>query len=213
MNNIRKTPRIVIIGAGFGGLWAARILAKMPVEILIIDRNNYHTFAALLYQVATAELGPDDIVHPVRKIFRNLANVNVEMAEVKKIDTRIRQVVISNRSIPYDYLIVAAGSETVSFGIPGVSKYSFPLKTLEDSIKLRNNILGCFEKAVYEKDPRIRRRLLTFTVVGGGPTGIEIAGALIELVRGPLKKDFKDLDLKEVSIILTLILISYVLMN
>ncbi len=202
MKNVNEIPRIVIIGAGFGGLWTARALAKEQVEILIIDRNNYHTFAALLYQVAAAELGPDDIVHPVRNILRNLQNVHVEMAEVEMIDTNKRQVITSNRTVPYDYLVIAAGSETAFFGISGAAEYTFPLKTLEDSIKLRNNILGCFEKAVPEKDPQNRRRLLTFTVVGGGTTGIEIAGALIELIRGPLKKDFKNLDLNEVSIIL-----------
>lgn len=202
VNNINKILKVVIIGAGFGGLWAAKTLASAPVEILVIDRNNYHTFAALLYQVAAAELGPDDIVHPVRNILRDLSNVHVEMAEVKMIDTNMRQIITSNRSITYDYLIIAAGSETAFFGIPGAAKYSFPLKTLEDSVKLRNNILGCFEKAVLEKNPKLRRRLLTFTVIGGGPTGVEIAGALIELVRGPIKKDFRCLDLKEVRIII-----------
>ncbi|MCJ7471334.1 MAG: NAD(P)/FAD-dependent oxidoreductase [Actinobacteria bacterium] len=200
--NKNSIPKVVIIGAGFGGLWAARSLASTQVEILLLDRNNYHTFAALLYQVAAAELGPEDIVHPVRNIFRKLPNVHVEMADVETIDMTNHQIRAADRLITYDYLIIATGSETSFFGIPGAAEYAFPLKTLEDSIRLRNNILYCFEKAILEENPEYRRRLLTFTIVGGGPTGIEIAGALIELVRGPVKKDFTDLDPNEVRIIL-----------
>ena len=200
--NKNSIPKVVIIGAGFGGLWAARSLASTQVEILLLDRNNYHTFAALLYQVAAAELGPEDIVHPVRNIFRKLPNVHVEMADVETIDMTNHQIRAADRLITYDYLIIATGSETSFFGIPGAAEYAFPLKTLEDSIRLRNNILYCFEKAILEENPEYRRRLLTFTIVGGGPTGIEIAGALIELVRGPVKKDFTDLGPNEVRIIL-----------
>ncbi len=202
MENKSNISKIVVIGAGFGGLWAVRALASAPVEIQIIERNNYHTFAALLYQVAAAELGPADIVHPVRNILRKLPNVHVEMADVETIDIPMHRIRTGDRFITYDYLIIAAGSETSFFGIPGASEYAFPLKTLEDATTLRNNILYCFEKANQEEDPERRRSLLTFTIIGGGPTGIEIAGALVELIRGPLIKDFPDLDFNEVRIIL-----------
>ena len=202
MENKSNIPKVIIVGAGFGGLWAARALASAQVEILILERNNYHTFAALLYQVAAAELGPEDIVHPVRNIVRNLPNVHVEMADVETIDIPMQRIRIGDQFITYDYLILATGSETSFFGVPGASEYAFPLKTLEDATTLRNNILYCFERAIQEEDPERRRGLLTFTIIGGGPTGIEIAGALIELIRGPLIKDFSDLDFKEVRIIL-----------
>ncbi|MFC2144854.1 NAD(P)/FAD-dependent oxidoreductase [Actinomycetota bacterium] len=202
MENKSYIPKVVIVGAGFGGLWAARTLSSAGVEILILERNNYHTFAALLYQVAAAELGPDDIVHPVRNILRNLPNVHTEMVDVETIDISNQRIRLGNRFINYDYLIIATGSETSFFGIQGASEHAYPLKTLEDATKLRNNILYCFEKAIKEENPEIRRKLLTFTIIGGGPTGIEIAGALIELIRGPLIKDFSDLDFKEVRIIL-----------
>ncbi len=202
MENKSNISKVVIVGAGFGGLWAARALASAQVEILILERNNYHTFTALLYQVAAAELGPADIVHPVRKIIRNLPNVSVEMAEVETIDIQMHRIRTGDRFITYDYLILATGSETSFFGIPGAAEYSFPLKTLEDAITLRNNILYCFERAIQEEDPERRRSLLTFTIIGGGPTGVEIAGALVELIRGPLKKDFTNLDFKEISIFL-----------
>jgi NADH:ubiquinone reductase (H+-translocating) len=202
MENKRNIPKVIIVGAGFGGLWAARALASAQVDILILERNNYHTFAALLYQVAAAELGPEDIVHPVRNIVRNLPNVHVEMTDVETIDIPMQRIRIGDQFITYDYLILATGSETSFFGVPGASEYAFPLKTLEDATTLRNNILYCFERAIQEEDPERRRGLLTFTIIGGGPTGIEIAGALTELIRGPLIKDFSDLDFKEVRIIL-----------
>lgn len=202
MEDKSNIPKVVIVGAGFGGLWAARALARAPVEILILERNNYHTFAALLYQVAAAELGPADIVHPVRNIIRNLPNVRVEMADVETIDIPMHRIRIGDRFIKYDYLILATGSETSFFGIPGASEYAFPLKTLEDATALRNKILYCFERAVREEDPERRQRLLTFTIIGGGPTGVEIAGALVELIRGPLMKDFTGLDFKEIRIVL-----------
>src|SRR5680860_1345538 len=202
MENDVNIPKVVIVGAGFSGLLAARSLARERVEILLLERNNYHTFVALLYQVATAELGPEDIVRPVRNILRKQPNVSIEMADVETIDIPMRRIKTGNRFISYDYLIIATGSETSFFGIPGAAEHAFPLKTLEDAITLRNNILYCFEMAIHEKDSMSRRRLLTFTIVGGGPTGVEIVGALAELIRGPLKKDFTNLDFKEVRIVL-----------
>ena len=202
MENKNNISKVVVIGAGFGGLWAARSLAKARVEVLILERNNYHTFLPLLYQVAAAELGPEDIAHPVRNILRNLPNVRIEMANVETIDISMHRIITGDRLIPYDYLILATGSETSFFGIPGASEYAFPLKTLEDAVTLRNNILYCFERAIQEEDAERRRRLLTFTIVGGGPTGVEIVGALAELIRGPLMKDFTGLDFKEVRMVL-----------
>jgi NADH dehydrogenase len=202
MENNSNIPKVVIVGAGFGGLWAARALARARLEVLILERNNYHTFVPLLYQVAAAELGPEDIAHPTRNILRNLPNVRTEMVNVETIDIPMHRIRTGDRFIPYDYLILAAGSETSFFEIPGASEYAFPLKTLEDAITLRNNILYCFERAIQEEDSERRRRLLTFTIVGGGPTGVEIVGALAELIRGPLMKDFTGLDFREVRMVL-----------
>jgi len=202
MENNSNLSKVVVVGAGFGGLWATRALARERLEILILERNNYHTFLPLLYQVAAAELGPEDIAHPVRSILRKLPNVRMEMADVETIDIPMHRIRTGDRFITYDYLILATGSETSFFGIPGASEYAFPLKTLEDAITLRNNILYCFERAIQEENVERRRRLLTFTIVGGGSTGVEIAGALAELIRGPLMKDFTSLDFKEVRIVL-----------
>ena len=200
--NNKNVSKVVIVGAGFGGLWAARAFVKANVDILMLERNNYHTFLPLLYQVAAAELGPEDIAHPVRKILRKQPNIHMEMVDVEILDIPMHRINAGGRLITYDYLIIATGSETNFFGIPGASEYAFPLKTLEDAITLRNNILYCFERAIQEEDSERRRTLLTFTVVGGGPTGVEIVGALAELIRGPLMKDFAGLDFKEVRIIL-----------
>ncbi|MHB1346060.1 MAG: NAD(P)/FAD-dependent oxidoreductase [Candidatus Humimicrobiaceae bacterium] len=200
--NNKNISKVVIVGAGFGGLWAARAFAKANADILMLDRNNYHTFLPLLYQVAAAELGPEDIAHPVRKILRKQPNIHMEMVDVEILDIPMHRINAGGRLITYDYLIIATGSETNFLGIPGASEYTFPLKTLEDAVTLRNNILYCFERAVQEEDSERRRSLLTFTVVGGGPTGVEIVGALAELIRGPLMKDFTGLDFKEVRIIL-----------
>ncbi len=195
-------PRVVIVGAGFGGLWAARALAHFPVDVLLIDRNNYHTFLPLLYQVAAAELGPEDIVHPVRSILRRLPNADFALAEVSKIDFRARWVETNGASIPYDYLILAAGSTTHFFGVPGGAEHAFALKTLEQGIRLRNHILTCFERAAKSGSAEARRRLLTFVIVGGGPTGVEFAGALAELLRRPLVRDFPRLDFREARVVL-----------
>lgn len=199
---MHERPRVVVVGAGFGGLWAARTLARYPSEVLLLDRNNYHTFLALLYQVATAELGPEEIAYPMRSTLRKLPNVHFAMAEVKEVDLAGHVVESDGHVIPYDFLIVATGSVTHFFDVPGAIDYAFPLKTLEQAISLRNHILCCFERAVNEPDAERRQRLLTFTIVGGGPTGVEFAGALAELVRGPLVKDYPTLDFRKVSVVL-----------
>jgi len=199
---VNKRPRVIIIGAGFGGLWAARTLANHPVDVLIIDRNNYHTFLPLLYQVAAAELEPEQIAYPVRSILRKLPNVDFIMSEVKRVDFGARLVVTDGPAISYDYLIVGIGSVSHFFGVPGAAEHAFLLKNLDQGVTLRNHILCHFEQAAYETDEERRRRLLTFTIVGGGPTGVEFAGALAELIRGPLVKDYPAIDFERVRVVL-----------
>jgi NADH dehydrogenase len=182
---------VVIIGAGFGGLWTARRLARSPADITVLDRNNYHTFSPLLYQVASAELEAEDIAYPVRSIFHH-QRVRFLMNEVKEIDLDAHLVKTQENTYPYDYLVLAAG---------GANKYSYQIKSLEQAIALRNHILYRFERAMCETDPAIRQRMLTFAIVGGGPTGVEFAGALIELIHGPLKHDFPSLNLHLVQVI------------
>jgi NADH dehydrogenase len=195
-------PKIVIIGAGFGGLWAARTIARAPVDVWVVDRNNYHTFFPLLYQVAAAELEPEDIIYPVRSILHKYSNIQFLLGEVTGIDSAHRKVRIGNHSIPYDYLILSVGSKAHFFGVTGAAEHAFPLKTLDDAVLLRNHILCRFEAASYETDEKLRQQMLTFTIVGGGPTGVEFAGALSELVRKPLLRDYPELDINQVRILL-----------
>ena len=195
-------PRVVILGAGFGGLWAARSMAHTRAEVMLLDRNNYHTFLPLLYQVAAAELSPEDIVYPVRSILRKLPNVQFCLADIHRVDFSSTTVATNGQAIAYDYLILAMGSVTHFFGVPGAAQHAFNLKTLEQGIDLRNQILSCFERALHERNRECRRRLLTVAIVGGGPTGVEFTGALAELVRGPMVKDFRQLDLREVRVVL-----------
>ena len=183
-------PKVVVIGAGFAGVWAAKRLAKGPVDVTLVDRFNYHTFFPLLYQVGAAELEPENIAYPVRSIIRKKKNVRFAMATVTGIDFEAQTVATTENPIPYDYLMLAPGSSPNYFGIPGATEHAFPLRTLEQGVALRNHILACFEKAAQETDDLVRQRLLTFIIVGGGPTGIEFAGALAELVHGPIIKDF-----------------------
>jgi NADH dehydrogenase len=199
---VSRNPRVVIIGAGFGGLKAARELARSGVEILLVDRNNYHTFVPLLYQVAVAELEPERIAYPVRRMLRRIPNARFVMTEVKRIDVTGRVVETDDSAIPYDFLILATGSQSQYLGVPGAKEYSLPMNTLEEAVALRNHIFSCFERAVKENDPMQRQQLLTFAIVGGGPTGVELAGALIELIHGSLVKDYPTLDLQQVRVIL-----------
>jgi NADH dehydrogenase len=193
---------VAIVGAGFGGLWAARSLARYPVEVVLIDRQNYHCFLPLLYQVAAAELEPEEIAYPVRSILRKLPAVRFVLADVRAVDLGRRVLETDGPGIPYDFLILATGSVSHFFGVPGAAEYAFPLKTLEQGVALRTRILRAFERAALEPDAERRRRMLTFTIVGGGPTGVEFAGALTELIRGPLAKDFSTLDLREARVVL-----------
>jgi NADH dehydrogenase len=197
-----KKPKVVIIGAGFGGLWAARTLANQPVDVVVIDRNNYHTFLALLYQVAAAELTAEDIAYPVRSVFSKIPNIGFVLAYARRIDLQNRQIETDGETISYDYLILANGSVTSTFGVPGVEERAYFLKTLEEAVALKNHIICCFEAAAREPDAEKRKSLLTFIIVGGGATGVEYAGALTELIHGPLIKDYPGIDFSEVRIIL-----------
>ena len=199
---IPDRPRVVIIGAGFAGLWAARTLSHSQTDVLVLDRNNYHTFFPLLYQVAAAELEPEDIVYPVRSILRGQQNIRFLMNEVTEIDLVAKQVKTTDHVFPYDFLVLAIGSTSHFFGVTGADEYAFQLKTLEQAIALRNHILFRFERALCETDPERRQQMLTFAIVGGGPTGVEFAGALAELIRGPLVKDYPALDPREMHVLL-----------
>ncbi|CAH2030334.1 NAD(P)/FAD-dependent oxidoreductase [Trichlorobacter ammonificans] len=198
----RKTKRVVIVGMGFGGIRAAQCLADCGLEVVLVDRNNYHLFQPLLYQVATAGLEQESIAYPVRALIRGWKNLSFRMTEVTGLSLEDRYVQTEAGGIAYDYLILAGGSETNYFGNKGVEQHAFDLKRLPDAESLRNTILGIFEQAVQVRDPELRRQLLTFVVVGGGPTGVEFAGALSELIRYVFRKDYPTLDLDESRVIL-----------
>lgn len=178
------------MGAGFGGLQAAQSLAHVGAKVILIDRNNYHTFVPLLYQVATAQLEPNLIALPIRTLLRRSPHVHFQQAEIKRIDFRCQSVETDSSIISYDYLVLATGSQSQFLGVPGAEQYAFPLRTLPQAIALQQHLLSCFERAAYEPDAARRETLLTFAIVGGGATGVEMAGALVELVRGALKRDY-----------------------
>lgn len=195
--------RIVIIGMGFGGIHAARVLAGKGHDVVLVDRNNYHLFQPLLYQVATAGLEQESIAHSVRAMARHWQpGTRFQLAEVTSIDFTGREVHTDARTIPYDYLVIGAGSVTNFFGLEGVQRHSFDLKELKDAEVLRNHILTAFERAVNEPDPARQRALMTFVIVGGGPTGVEFAGALVELVHFVLAKDYPELSTHAARVVL-----------
>jgi len=195
-------PRVVIIGGGFGGLNAARALKRAPVDVVLVDRYNHHVFQPLLYQVATAGLSPGEIASPIRWILRRQRNAQVLLAEAQAVDRARRVVSFDIGELPYDYLILASGAAHAYFGHDEWAEAAPGLKTLDDALVIRRRLLMAFERAELITDPRARRRLLTFVIVGGGPTGVEMAGAMAELARHTLPKDFRAIDPREARIIL-----------
>jgi len=196
------TPTVVIVGAGFGGLNAARALRRAPVQVVLVDRNNYHLFQPLLYQVATAGLEPEEIARPARAILRGQKNFDFRMVDVTRVDFAAKRLETSAGPISYDFLVLAPGGETNFFGLESMQRHGLGLKDIPDAIEIRNHVLTCFEQAMLEPDAEKRRELLTFIVVGGGPTGVEMAGALSELIRLVLVKDYPRLNIKDVRILL-----------
>lgn len=187
-------PKVIIIGAGFGGLFAARTLANKPVDVLVVDRHNFHTFTPLLYQVATCALDPSEIAYPVRTIFRRRKNIRCLLGTVTEINTQERFVMIQGggqlRREPYDYLIVATGSRPAYFGNTSFQEHALELHTLSDAVKLRNHILRLFERAIWTEDPEMCQALTTVVIAGGGPTGLETAGAIYELYNYVLDEEY-----------------------
>jgi len=195
-------PRVVVLGAGFAGLTAVKALAGAPCKVTLIDRRNYHLFQPLLYQVATAALSPADIATPIRSILRRQKNAAVLMARVDGIDRQRRLVLLDDRTIPYDYLIVATGSRHAYFGHDDWEPVAPGLKKIDDATQIRRRLLLAFERAETCTDPIERRALLNFVVVGGGPTGVEMAGAIAELARHSLVDDFRAINPAEARVIL-----------
>ena len=195
-------PHVVVVGAGFGGLNAVKSLLSGPIDITLLDRGNYHGFWPLLYQVATAGLAADDIAHPIRELFAGRANVRVRLGVVTHVDLDRRFVDLEDGArIEYDYVVLATGSVSADFGIPGVAEHAFPLKTLADAVRLRNHILGAFERADAD-EALVASGVLTFVLAGGGPTGVEMAGALAELIGRNLAHDFTHLDVTAARIVI-----------
>ena len=199
---MRPRPRVVIVGAGFGGLNAAKQLAPAPVDVLLVDRHNYHLFSPLLYQVASGLIDPSDVAHPVRAVLRNARNVDVLMAEVTGVDLERHRLHTSAGDERFDTLVLATGSATNFFGITGLEERAIGLKDLPEALALRAHVLRAFEAASTCTDPTERRRLLTFAIAGAGPTGVEYSGALAELIRHVLPKDFPRLDVNQARVVL-----------
>src|SRR5438876_5312088 len=201
-NTSAEKPRVVIVGSGFGGLEAAKKLACKDVQVKVIDRTNYHLFQPLLYQVATAALSPADIAAPVRAILSKGENMEVILAEVEAIDVGSKKVKMTDRELDYDYLIVATGARHSYFGHPEWERLAPGLKSLEDAVEIRRRILMAFEYAEKISDEAARKAAMTFVVIGGGPTGVEMAGAIAEIARYTLAKDFRHIDPSQARVVL-----------
>ncbi len=194
---------IVVVGAGFGGLNAVRELAKDPsVRVTLVDQNNSHVFLPLLYQVAAAGLEATQIAFPIRAYLRRFPRARFHLGRAEGVDLKEKTLWVEGQPIPYDYLVVAAGSKSNDFGIPGVAEHAFGLKTLKEAKEIRDRILSACEEAVHTPDPERKRALLTWVIVGGGPTGVELAGALGELRNHVIRRDYPELDPREIRIIL-----------
>ncbi|MGH2689674.1 MAG: NAD(P)/FAD-dependent oxidoreductase [Actinomycetota bacterium] len=189
-----RRPRVVILGAGFGGLYATRALEDAPVDVVVIDRRNHHLFQPLLYQVAGASLTASDIAAPIRRILRKQANAEVILGDARSIDVDNRRVILGDGEEPYDYLFVATGATHSYFGHDDWAKFAPGLKSVEDALEIRRRVFLAYETAERERDPDRRRAFMTFVVVGGGPTGVELAGALAEISRHTLANEFRHID-------------------
>ena len=196
----RNFPRVIVIGAGFGGVEVARQLKNKEVEVLLIDRNNYHTFQPLMYQVATGTLASDSISFPIRKMFKNQKNFRFRLAEVLHIDTANKIVQTSVADYDYDYLVVATGATSNFFGNKEVEKYALPMKNIVEALNIRSYLLQNLEEAVLRKNASDRERYLNFVVVGGGPTGVELSGAIAEYQQHMLKIDYPELSTYEMKV-------------
>jgi NADH dehydrogenase len=197
-----QRPRTVIVGAGFGGLFAAQALARTNVDVTLVDRHNYHLFQPLLYQVATAGLPPSDVAWPIRAILRRQRNATVLLGEVSSVDMQRRCIVIGNESVAFDYLVIATGSTHSYFGREQWQHIAPGLKSIDDATLIRRRILLAFETAEMEPDATVRDRLLRFVIVGAGPTGVELAGTIAELAHRTLAKDFRRIDPRSAKVIL-----------
>jgi NADH dehydrogenase len=200
---VAPLPRVVIIGGGFGGLQCAQKLRDQPVEVVLVDRRNYHLFTPLLYQVASCLLNPAEITAPLRKVFRGVANVRYREGDVDRIDFETKHVHLADgTSLAYDFVVISTGSVTNYYGNAAVEQRALGLKDLGEALQLRNHVLECLEEATRTGNEAARRRLLTFCIVGGGPTGVEYAGALSELVRLIMPREYPELSASEVRIVL-----------
>ena len=197
-----KEPHVVIVGAGFGGLIAARSLGGEPVRVTVIDRQNHHLFQPLLYQVAMAGLSPAEIAAPIRGVLAEHKNVRVLLGEVTSVDLAKKTLAVDGEGMSYDHIVLAVGAKTSYFGHDEWAKDAPGLKSLEDALEIRHRVLFAFERAERETDPAVRTRLLTFVVIGGGPTGVELAGAVSELARFVLNDDFRSINPKDAKVIL-----------
>lgn len=196
----RDLPRIIIIGCGFAGLKLAKAIDTRQYQVVLFDKNNFHTFQPLMYQVASAGLEPDSIVYPIRKVFNKKKNFHFRMADVYQIDAEKKLVHTSVGILDYDYLVMATGAQSNFFGMKNIEKYSMPMKSLVEALNLRSVILQNFEKALNSSDVQEQDALMSFVIVGGGATGVELAGALAELKRYILPKDYPDLDIRRMQI-------------
>jgi len=197
-----QRPRVVIVGAGFGGLTVAKRLAKTPADITLIDRQNHHLFQPLLYQVATAGLSPADIAWPIRSLVRRQRNTRVLLGEVTGVDRQRKHVILDGQDIAYDVLVLATGASHGYFGHDSWAAHAPGLKTVDDATEIRRRLLLAFERAEMESDACARERLLTIVIVGGGPTGVEMAGAVVELARNALAADFRTIDPQQTHVLL-----------